>query len=156
MRKLFALGLFMFSVFLNLVSMYTFYRVALDIVSSDEARLGSAQPGIVSLEAPAPTSVEGKPTKPVDVKDYSDEVTSTRVLVTFTAYRLLANEGKLAGDLSLKVPVPLKKTIRPRLSEIAGCPEGKTGTEVLPRLEKGSVPTRPYWSAYRVRYQRQA
>jgi hypothetical protein len=49
---------------------------------------------------------------------------------------VLPTDGKLAGDLRVKVPVPLKERFEPELSRIVGCPEGTAGLEPRPRLEE--------------------
>src|SRR5687767_85830 len=104
MRRNLACFLFVIAVVLNLAALYGFYRIALDMRSSAAARFGGESPEVVHVDAPLPASFEAALTKPVEAERYSDEEKSTRVLVTFTAYRLLASDGKVAGDLSLKVP----------------------------------------------------
>src|SRR5688500_9118001 len=88
------------AIVLTMAAMWGFYRVALDMVSSSAAELGKAPPGGVLLEAPALTSREAAFTEPVKVEDNRKKERSPRVLLTFTAFRLLAGDGKLAGDLS--------------------------------------------------------
>jgi hypothetical protein len=134
MRKL-ATFQFVITVVLISVALYGIYRVALDMTSYGAAAYEVMSNKVVRLEAAIPTSLRAALTRPVKVKNYSKEELSTRVLVTFTAYKLLASDGKLVGDLSLTVPVPLKEEIEPRLSEIISCPEGKTGTKVHPKVD---------------------
>jgi hypothetical protein len=132
MRKL-ATFQFVITVVLISVALYGIYRVALDMTSYGAAAYGRESDKVVRLEAAIPTSFRAALTRPVKVKNFSKEELSTRVLVTFTAYKLLASDGKLVGDLSLTVP--LKEEIEPQLSEIISCPEGKTGTKVRPKVD---------------------
>lgn len=136
MRRGYAAFLFVITTVLGLAALYGFYSVALDMASSGAARFGLTSPKVVRLEAATPTPFEAQLTRPVEVEHYDAEETSTRVLVTFTAYKLIASDGKLAGDLSLNVPVSLKRAFEPQLSEIVECPEGTTDANTRPRLEE--------------------
>jgi len=135
-RKNLAPLLFLITIILLSLAMYGFYRVALDTISSGAVRLGLESPEYKRLEAPVLRPFEAAPPQQVEVKHYSAEETSTHVLLTFTAYKLRPSDAKLAGDLSFKVPVPLKERFEPKLSEITGCPEGRTGARARPKVDE--------------------
>jgi hypothetical protein len=134
-RKYLAGLLFLITIVLLSLAMYCFYRVTLDIISSGRVRLGLESPEYKRLEAPILRPFEAAPPQPVEIKHHSAEETSTHVLLTFTAYKLIPGAPKLAGDLSFKVPVPLKERFEPQLSEIIGCPEGRTGARARPKVD---------------------
>jgi hypothetical protein len=135
-RKNLARLLFLITILLFSLAMYGFYRVALDIMSSGAVRLGLESPEYKRLEPPVLRPFEAAPPQPVEVKHLSAEETSTHVQLTFTAYKLVPGAAKLAGDLSFKVPVPLKERFEPQLSEILGCPEGRTGARARPKVDE--------------------
>jgi hypothetical protein len=135
-RRAIAVPQFGIALFLFAAAVYVFYRVGSDMISSDPATLGLKSPQVVRLGAAILTPFDEAPQKkPVKAEHYSDKERRTKVLVTFTAQKLLASDGKLVTDLSLVVPGPLKEKFEPQLSEIVGCPEGRPGPKARPKLE---------------------
>jgi hypothetical protein len=128
---------FIIAVFLFAAAVYVFYKVGSGISSSDRATLGLKSPNVARLGAVIQTPFDkAAHTKPVRVKSYSDEESRTRVLVTFTAQKLLAGDGKLVTDLSLLVPGPLKDKFEPQISEIVYCSESGSSPKPKPKLEE--------------------
>lgn len=136
MRKFIAVLQFGLGLFLFAAALFLSYQIWSDISSSDPATLGLKSPQVVRLGAVIQTPFDkAVHAKPVKVKRYSDKERRTRALVTFTTQKLLASDGKLVTDLSILIPVPLKKEIEPQLSEIVDCQEGGTGSKAKPKLE---------------------
>jgi hypothetical protein len=135
-REVYATFLFVISISLTIAASKAFYSLVVDTAINGKPLLGLASPVVIPLKVSAPTPFEATPTKTVEVEHYSDEERRTRVLVTFTALELLAREGKLTGDLHIKVPGSLKAEFEPQLSEIVGCPESRTDPYTLPNVEE--------------------
>src|SRR5829696_2636331 len=136
LREAYAAFLFVVSISLAIAASKGFYSLVVDTAINGKPLLGLASPDVVPVKVSAPTPFEAKLTKPVEVEHYSDEERRTRVRVTFTALELLAREGKLTGDLHIKVPGSLKAEFEPQLSEIVGCPESRTDPYTQPNVEE--------------------
>jgi hypothetical protein len=122
--------------FVRLMDMRLMDIVALSMHPISNARYGQESPNTVRLKAAGPTSSSTALTKPAEVVHYSDEELRKRVLVTFTAYKHLASDGSLAGDLKLKVPLSLKEEFEPQPYELASCPKNRYGRRVQPKVEE--------------------
>jgi hypothetical protein len=127
---------FVFAFALTMLAISGMGIVALDMYSTSTARYGQESPKIVRLKAASPGSSSAAFTQPAEVLHYSDQELRKRVLVTFTAYKLLAGDGTLAGDLKLKVPDSLKEEFEPQPSELVSCPENRNGRRVQPKVEE--------------------
>jgi hypothetical protein len=134
LREAYAAFLFVVTISLMIAASKGFYSLVVDTASNGKPSLGLASPAVALVKVSAPTPFESSLPKPVEVEHYSDEERRSRVLVTLTAYKLLASRGKLSGDLSIRVPSSLKAEFEPQLSQIVGCPESRAGLNTQPNV----------------------
>jgi hypothetical protein len=136
LREAYAACLFVVYISLTLAVSKGFYSLIVDTASNGKPSLGLVSPAVARVKFSAPTPFHAAFTKPVDVEYYSPEERRTRVLVTLTAYKLLANKGKLTGDLNVNVPGSLKAEFEPHLSEIVRCPKSTLDPNTQPNVHE--------------------